>query len=381
MPKKSTSTSSKKNPPVTLPHENPIRTEAWLQVEKTTAVPSVCIVYGDSDFLRREALLAIRERFLQQELNASIQAIRDAAADADFSTRTYDGNDLLSWIEVYRELSTISMFGASRRLITVTCADDFLSKNREKLEDYLLNPVSSGILLLELNTLASNTRFYKQCVSSALMLNCISFTGADLTRWVITSATNRHNFLITREAASILVEQVGDNMGLLDQELAKLALIAPEGKPLSADIVRQQSGSWRTQTTWMMLDDVLSGNASVALEKLTQLLASGEAPIGILAQISSNLRRLAAAARIFLDSRKTSEPMSLDSALSLCGVNNYFIKKSRDQLAHIGRERIAKLLDWIVELDYDLKGDSAIPERLLLERFLLRLSLPAPSRR
>ena len=61
-------------------------------------------------------------------------------------------------------------------------------------------------------------------------------------------------------------------------------------------------GSWRAKTTWEMLDLALDGNVPEALRQVDRLLASGEVPIGLLGQISSSLRRLAAATHSILRS-------------------------------------------------------------------------------
>ena len=50
---------------------------------------------------------------------------------------TFDGGKI-EWRDVYDELSTQSLFGGGGpRLVMVDPADDFITRNRDRLEDYL----------------------------------------------------------------------------------------------------------------------------------------------------------------------------------------------------------------------------------------------------
>ena len=93
---------------------------------------------------------------------------------------------------------------------------------------------------------------------------------------------------------------IGPELGLLDQELAKLALSAAGDKKITSEMVQKLVGGWRAKTTWDMLDLALEGKAAEALRQIDRLLAGGEAPVGLLAQISASLRRLATATRLIL---------------------------------------------------------------------------------
>ena len=127
----------------------------------------------------------------------------------------------------------------------------------------------------------------------------------------------------------MLVEMVGPELGLLDQELAKLALMAGNDKKITPEMVQKMVGGWRAKTTWEMLDLALDGNVAEALRQIDRLLASGEAPIGLLAQISASLRRLAAATRLILQAEAAGRRIGVGPALQQAGVNKFFVQKGR----------------------------------------------------
>ena len=73
------------------------------------------------------------------------------------------------WRDVADELATVSLFGGGRpRLVILERADDFVSANRQRLEDYVAKPSRSGVLVLEVDEWAANTRLYKALDQSGL---------------------------------------------------------------------------------------------------------------------------------------------------------------------------------------------------------------------
>jgi DNA polymerase III delta subunit len=162
--------------------------------------------------------------------------------------------------------------------------------------------------------------------------------------------------------------------GLLDQELAKLALMADANKGITTELVDQAVGSWRSRTAFEMLDLALEGKTAAAVRQLDALMLAGENAIGILAQISATLRKLAAATELILDAESRQNKMSVRTALEKSGVKGFFLGKTEKQLIQLGRHRGAKLSDWLLQLDLDLKGESRSDPRLLLEMFVVKLA-------
>jgi DNA polymerase-3 subunit delta len=122
-----------------------------------------------------------------------------------------------------------------------------------------------------------------------------------------------------------------------------------------------------------MLDTALDGDAGGAMLHLERLLAAGEQPIAVLGQISASLRRLAAATRLVLQAEAAGRKIALPEALERAGLRPFLLSKAERQLRRLGRHRGARLYRWLLEADLDLKGASAVPPRLILERLIVRL--------
>ena len=322
----------------------------------------VCVVFGDDLFLRRQALLGLRHAVLKGD-------------EGDFSLSSYEGRSA-EFRDVAEELTTMAMFGG-QRLVVVEEADDFVSRYRQQLEDHVARRGRGGVLVLDVKSWPSNTRLYKAVDAQGLAVDCSSPAAARLTRWLSDWAKQTHGCQLSLNAAETLVELVGPELGLLDQEVAKLALMTGKDKKIPPELVEKLVGGWRAKTTWEMLDLALDGNVAEALRQVNRLLASGEAPIGLLGQISASLRRLAAATRLVLQSEATGHRVAVGAALQQAGVKSFVVQKAERQLRRLGRERGSQLYRWLLEADLDLKGDSQMAPRLILERLIVRIAAPA----
>ena len=324
----------------------------------------VCVLFGDEKFLKRQVLGQLRHEVL-------------GSGDGDFSLSEFEGPTAVLR-DVLDELATLAMFGGTR-LVVVDEADDFVSRYRPELEDYVAKPKSDGVLLLNVKSWPSTTRLHKAVAANGLAVDCGAPPPARLTRWLTSRAGEAHGFQLPLAAAEMLVDMVGSELGMLDRELSKLALTAGPGGKITAGTVGQLVGGWRAKTAWVMLDAVLSGDAPAAVVQLDRLLLAGESPVALLGQISASLRRFAAATRLILQAEAAGRRLGLRDALQQAGIRAFVLGKAERQLRRLGRHRGDQLYDWLLEADLDLKGGSAVPPRLILERLILRLAACQPS--
>ena len=335
------------------------------QPEKYPPQP-VCAVFGDESFLRRQAILCLRAAVL-------------GGGDGDFSLSTFEGRGTL-FRDVHEVLSTVAMFGGGKRLAVVEDADDFVTRYRPQLEDYVARPSRSGVLVLDLDSLPSNTRLYKSIAAEGLLIDCGAPAPARLCKWLAEWAKQHHHVQLPQAAAEMLVELIGPELGLLDQELAKLGPVgrrrqedlARVGRPLGGRLAGQNHlGNARRR----------AGRQRPRGHAATRSAAGlGRAAGGLLGQISASLRRFAAATRLVLQAEAAGRRVNLREALEQAGVRSFVLQKAERQLRLLGRQRGAQLYRWLLQADLDLKGESAMPPRLILERLIVRLSArPKPS--
>ena len=338
------------------------------KIDRHPAAP-VCVVFGDELFLKREVIAQLERSVLGE-------------GDGEFS-RTVVAGRQAEPREVFDALGTVALFGGNQRLVEIDDADDFVTRSRAALEDYVARPHSSGVLLLDVKSWPSNTRLYKRLADTGLVIDCTRPTDARILKWLGERAQKQHAAVLDPVAAEVLIESVEPDLGLLDGELAKLALLAGPGETISLELVHSAVGGWRTQSTWNLIDTATEGNARAALEQLHRLLAAGENPIALLGQIASTLRRFAATTSLVEEAERTGRRVSLAVALEQAGFRKFVIGKAERQLKQLGRQRGARLSRWLLDADLALKGASSAPARarLVLEALIVRLSSAADPRR
>jgi DNA polymerase-3 subunit delta len=340
----------------------------FLAAKQAGAVPPLVAVYGDESFLKHLVLAELKRRTA-------------TADDAEFSFLELDGEKAL-WRDVATELSTMSLFGGGRRVVLLEEADKFVTAYRDKLEDYAAKPASTSVLVLEVGAWPSNTRLYKAFAAAGLNIQCVAPPEAQLVRWLTGWAKERYAAKLQTDAAESLVDLVGAELGLLDQELAKLASAAGT-EPITCELVDKFVGSWRTKTAWEMIDLMVEGRGAEAIGQLDRLVAAGEHPIALLAQMSTTLRRFAAATRLVEEAETQGRRPQLRALLQQAGFKPFVVDRAEKQLQQLGRQRAGSLYESLLEMDLALKGRSSSPgrSRLVLETLAARLSTTADPRK
>ncbi len=332
-------------------------------------VEDVCAVFGDESFLKRQVLDELRSRVLSGD-------------DAEFSVSTFDGRAVL-WHDVVDALAARALFGGGRHLVVVDSSDEFVSKNRPALEQYVEAGPHDSVLVLDVTKWPSTTRLAKALGRRGLQIECKFPPPARLIKFLTAWAKRRHGAKLDSDAAELLTETLENDIGLYDQEIAKLAASAGPDGNIDAPLVRTSVGGWRVQTAWQMLDAALAGKSGEALLQLDRLLQSGEVPIAILAQIGATLRRFAAATRLIEQAEQAGRRTTLRAALTEAGFKPFVLSNAEEQLRRLGRPRARELYRWLLESDLALKGVSSSPSRarFVMEQLILRISAPAPPNR
>ncbi len=287
--------------------------------------------------------------------------------DADETSLVHLSGADLDWARVRDELATVSMFTA-RRLVVIDDAEDFVSRFRGQLEAYIDKPAKKSSLVLDVKTWKKNTRLAKRLDTQGLEIDCGELVGPRLTGHLAETAETVYGKQLSREAAALMVELAGTGLGLLEQELGKVAAYVGDRPRITPEDVRQLVGGWKAETTWTMLDAVRDNQPGVALACLEKLLTAGEAGPKLLGGISFVFRKLADA------TERSREGVPLAAALKDAGVFFRDIDNAERYLRRVKRPRAERILARLLKADSDLKGGSHLSDRLQMELLLLWLA-------
>jgi DNA polymerase III delta subunit len=210
------------------------------------------------------------DSFLQlQELAQVLREIGHNAQRVDIE------GDKAELAEVLDELRSFAMFGPGK-LVVVRNADEFLTRFKEQLEDYVAKPSDSATLVLRFNALRSDMRVAKAIAKNGEIRKCDP--PRDIAGWIVSRAKSQHKLAISPDGARLMNDLLGDDLGRIDNELAKLALQNDTGKIQAGEI--SDTVTFQREQEMKELTNALAAGRPVEALKLwrhmTQLDPSSE---------------------------------------------------------------------------------------------------------
>jgi len=243
--------------------------------------------------------------------------------------------------------------------------------NRQIMEAYCASPSEQATLLLRCD------RWYpgnldKVIAKVGLIEKCDRPTTEYAVGWATNRCKLRYESVIDPAAAALLVEHLGPDLGKIDSELGKLALLHP-GKPIGVDEVREMVGVTREEELWSIQSQLITGNPADGLRRLRDLIdVARENPVPITYAYVDLARKLHGIAR----AKPNENPMALKTRYKLWG-------PSADTVMRVGRglsaRAAAALLNAAVQTDRTLKssaGDAVCALEVLTLRFARACAAP-----
>lgn len=315
----------------------------------------IYVAAGDDAWLRRRTLQAITRQLL--------------GPDADDLAVTRFGGDQAKLADVMDELRTLP-FLSPLRVVIVEDADPFITAARKELEAYAEKPSSTGALLLTVKSWPGNTKLAKAVDKVGVAIECKTPAERELPAWLGTLAQHSYGLKLDGDAARLLVELVGAEVGLLAAELEKLAVYVGTRKAIGREDVAKMVGAGRVETIWRILDAATTGRGPEALADIDRLIGAGEHPVGLLAAMSTSLRKLHRAGQL------RRKKLDAREACRIAGIPPFAVETTMKQHTHLGPTRVAALPRMLLKADLDLKGSLMLDPRTILERLIVELARP-----
>ena len=241
------------------------------------SLPSVLLFEGEEEQLKQEALEELRRAVLPEGLETLNETVlEDPSADqliADAETQP---------------------FMASKRLVVVRDLPALTGRSEadERLVSYLPSVPETTILLFYCTGKPDGR---KKLYTAVKKLNgVVTFAplrGAELTHFV-TDAFREAGKDCDARTAEYLIFTVGDDAGLLRNEILKLAACAGDRPAISPDNVKALATPSTECTVFQMVDAVVTGQKSKAFTLLRNQLLSGTDRMAILAMLLRQYRLL-----------------------------------------------------------------------------------------
>ena len=226
------------------------------------------------------------------------------------------------------------------------------------------------MLVLAVKSWPGNTKLAKQVEKVGTAIDCKTPSEKDLPRWLVGLAKSAEGVVLDQDAATLMVELVGPEVGLLAMEVGKLATYVGTKKKIARADVATMVDAGRVQVIWSALDAATTGRGAEAMAALDTLLAANEPPQRMMAAMAVSLLKTHHAGMLRKARRDPRE------ACKEAGIPPFAVENTMKQHAHLGPDRVRRLPRMLLKADLDMKGSSQLAPRVVMERLFVELSAP-----
>ncbi len=235
---------------------------------------------------------------------------------------------------------------------------------RKVLLDAARNP-PPGLALILTATVPRKSRaaFYRDMIRACASLEFRPLPDEAAPAWLVEWARETLGSTLELEAARALTGAVGADLGVLTQEVRKLAEMVDDGAPVDLEAVRQGGIRLPRQDRWEWFDLVGSRRVREAVRALPVLLEQGETAIGLVVGLSTQLLRIGVALE--------GGAAALNGALP--AYQRFLAQRIMGQSRAWTRAEVAEAVRGLAALDWRLKTGST-PGDVQMEAWLWGLA-------
>jgi DNA polymerase III delta subunit len=243
------------------------------------AIPPVIVCSGEESFFKEEVLEAVRDAVRKKSPGYNYQSFEPGAGENDASA----GRRLL------RDLMTPVLFGGLT-LFAVRSGDKLLKEIAKDLAPFLEKDTRlPNRLILFTGKVDGRTKFARKLKESDGLVECKrlydtvaawqrgSGEETELSRWVKKRAAVRKMDL-NPDAAAFLIELTGNDLFLIDSELAKIRLAGPKGDQrikVGVKEIEEGTGMSNRHNPFDLWEKIEAGDSRSALKTLGVILRNG----------------------------------------------------------------------------------------------------------
>ncbi len=260
-------------------------------------------------------------------------------------------------------------FLTERRVVVARDIGRFTADDVAPLVGYLGDPLPTTDLVL----VAGGGRLAKT-VTDALKRSGAETTATsppsrarDREAWIAKEATTR-GVKLSAAAVSVIAERLGEDVGRVDGILATLAGTFGTSRQLTPSDVEPFLGEAGDVPPWALTDALDAGETATALGLLARMTAAGgRHPLQVMAVLHNHYVRLARLDGV--DARSETE------AAEALGIKpGYPARKAMQQYRRLGGGGVQRAIDLLATADLDLRGAKELPDDVVMDVLVARLS-------
>lgn len=335
----------------------------YLEMKKNTDKlknQSLFVIYGDEQYLIESMIDAIVE-----------QQIKNGDQEDQWITFDLDEHHLQ---DALLEVETFPFFGDKKVVVchnayflTAKKVKQSIDHDLDQLLQYLDNPVdfSTLILVVPYPKLDERKKLLKAIKKEGTLINCEAIKDYNIDQW-IQHFKSTYYLSFDDSVKDLLVQEVGSNLQLLEQEIRKLSLYTGKEGQISYEDAKQLIAHSGQTSGFKLVDRVMAHDLAGAIDTYKDLSRIGEEEIGLLALLASQLRTIY---QVKLLIQKGHTAGNIAKQLS---VHPYVVKMSEKRAHNFSIQQLYTALDYCADADFAIK-QGKLTKSLAFELLLYKL--------
>ena len=312
---------------------------------------------GVEDYVKREALGALRAALLPQGLEALNENVLEGAPAA----------------KIIDAAETIPMM-CDRRLVVVRDWAPLLpgasrdeDAESQKMESWLDRQIKTCILVFFMRgEIDRRKKFAKACIKRDIVVDFPQLSDAEIKKWIAAKLRPLSKKMSSR-AADQLIFTAGRDLTRLDGELSKLAAYSAGRAEIDENDIEQIVSPSTEFGAFEMLNRLFDGDIGGAYRTLEMMLDKGANRVGILASLTRQLRGL-----LFMKIASENGGNTAEAAGALAlspAAAKVMLQKSR----RFSSDALETLYDAAISADYSIKS-GRVRDAAALDMLFLKIS-------
>jgi DNA polymerase-3 subunit delta len=248
--------------------------------------------------------------------------------------------------------ATAFPFGSEKKLIIVKEAEKI--KDKKPLKDYASSPAEFTVIAFFHNGSITNlnTEPFKTLDANEFLYEAKELKGKNLIDWLISQAEEKGKKL-TDENAQVMVDIVGENRSMLEDQLEKICIFLNEKKEISLESIQQVSSELKQFNIFDLQNAIGLKDKSKSLTVAYNLLDNGAEPTFIISMLTRYFTGLAKITE--LQSKNTP----VQEAARIVGTHHFYYPQYIKARNLFSDQKLVEVFRALLKADISVKTTSA----------------------
>jgi len=249
-------------------------------------------------------------------------------------------------------IATAFPFGSEKKLIIVKEAEKI--KDKKPLKDYASSPAEFTVLAFFHNGAITNlsSEPFKTLDAKNFLFEAKELKGKNLIDWLISIAEEKEKKL-SEENAQVMVDIVGENRSMLEDQLEKICVFLNKEKEISLESIKQISSELKQFNIFDLQNAIGLKDKAKALTVANNLLDNGAEPTFIITMLTRYFTGLAKIPE--LQSKNTP----LQEAARIVGTHHFYYPNYVKARNLYSDEKLVEVFRVLLKADISVKTTSA----------------------